>query len=345
MYAMIKETPRARANPPMRQRLASAPLLFHNIRRYAQCLLVTRAQNALEVATDQDVADTVMSGFGVMTPVIRAAGQKGKAGEASAVAFVTLALQRGFSPDTPSPGFAAWELQTPPLVAAASYGYTAVVKALLDAGASPGAVDVPDRDNALHAALEHAATLAFMLGHSESFRTLVSSANRYGKTAFTAALLAEPHKAAHKKAIVLLAPHVVLSDDDVRIIRAHRKLGRLQALIMEEASVPPRPLPAATTRFWQPAWHWSFPSSDRAALRVTYELARRGWCRLPPELWLRIFGWVERGWFAAHEATVAAVPGGAQAASASASAQDGSAVARATIHSSLARSEKKRNRT
>ena len=271
-------------------------MLWHVICRYAGACLVSRAHLALERATDDEVADTAAARLGLITPVIRAAGQKGKAGEASALAFVELAARRGFSLDEPSPGFAAWEQWLPPLTVAASYGFTQVVNLLLASGASPLALDEPDHDNALHAALEHADTLSVLLAHSPTLRRLVNAPNKYGRTPFVAALIAEPHKATHRRALALLAPHAALSDDDYWLVRTQRKLARLQACIFDARLTPPRPVPARSTRFWDARWHWSFPASDRAAVRLTYLLAKRHGA-LPAELWLCIFAWVERGWF------------------------------------------------
>ena len=62
---------------------------------------------------------------------------------------------------------------------------------LLNAGASPLVCELPDLDNAIHAALEHEQTVALLLAYSAQTRGLASSPNRYGKTPFVAALVAE----------------------------------------------------------------------------------------------------------------------------------------------------------
>ena len=247
-----RRTARTTADAPWRQRFAAAPILCHTIRRYAGGCLVARAHRALQIASEAEVSNAAASDLGIVPPVIRAAGTKGKAGEASALAFVRLAIERGFSLDVPAPGFAAWEQQSPALVVAAGYGYRQVCEELLNAGASPLVCELPDLDNAIHAALEHEQTVALLLAYSPQTRGLASSPNRYGKTPFVAALVAEPFKPAHRKALALMQPHVLLSDDDHRIVRSQRRLNRLQALISDTRVVPPRPVAAATTRFWQP---------------------------------------------------------------------------------------------
>ena len=71
---------------------------------------------------------------------------------------------------------------------------------------------------------------------------------------------------------------------------------------------------------WRPGWHWSFPRADRHAMTLTHALACRGHCRLPPELWRHVFGFVERGWFGVG--TPACYISGAPAASASGETND-----------------------
>ena len=135
--------------------------------------------------------------------------------------------------------------------------------------------------------------------HSAEFIPLVNSPNRYGKTPFIAALVADPQKAAHKTSAEYLALHAVLSDDDFLILRTQRKLARLQAVILDRTTVPPSQVPVARTRSWQPAWHWTFPASDRAVLNLLHAFSFRtdSESPLPPELWAHVFSFVERGHF------------------------------------------------
>jgi len=303
---------RAPAEAPWRQRFSRAPPLFHEIRLKAQGCHVNAAIELLQNATDESVAELAASDIGVIADVIRAASTKGMArGEHFSHHFVDLALQRGLPPNTRSPGFAAWEQLSVPLVSAAQYGYVAVIHKLLEYSANPAAVDAPDCDNALHAAIEKPQTIGWLLSntwlvagqdvtnpHRADFIRLVNSPNRYGKTPFIAALVADPQKAAHKQSAVDLARHAVLSDDDFLILHTQRKLARLQALILDHTTNPSQ-VPAATTRFWQPAWHWTFPASDRAVLNLLHAFSFRADSEspLPPELWAHVFSFVERGHF------------------------------------------------
>ena len=307
-----RRSARAPADAPWRQRFARAPPLFHDIRYKAQASHVQGAISVLRGATDECVAELAASDIGVIADVIRAASTKGNDGSNSAFIFVEVALRRGLPPDTRSPGFAAWEQLSVPLVSAAQYGYVAVIRKLLENGANPAAVDAPDCDNALHAAIEKPTTIKFLLcntwmvagpvatnPHRAEFIRLVNSPNRYGKTPFIAALVADPQKAAHKQSAVDLARHAVLSDDDFLILHTQRKLARLQAVILDRTTVPPSQVPVARTRFWQPAWHWTFPASDRAVLNLLHAFSFRADSEspLPPELWAHVFSFVERGHF------------------------------------------------
>lgn len=54
---------------------------------------------------------------------------------------------------------------------------------------------------------------------------------------------------------------------------------------------------------WSPALHWSFPTTDRQALSLLWHALRRPAAPdlLPEVLWLHIFGFVERGWWAERQ--------------------------------------------
>ena len=135
---------------------------------------------------------------------------------------------------------------------------------------------------------------------------------------------------------MLMVPHAAVSDRDWRVLVARRRVSKLlelalaaakqaqqaqqQAQQQEQQQQQPSAssshlahLPSSAEH-WHAAWHWSFPTADRAALRVTYELAKRGNGPLQPELWALAFGWVKRGWFAASRSAsaVAMDPGFSQ---------------------------------
>lgn len=54
---------------------------------------------------------------------------------------------------------------------------------------------------------------------------------------------------------------------------------------------------------WSKGLHWSFPESDRAALNWLWHAARRASAPdlLPEALWLHVFSYVTRGWWASRE--------------------------------------------
>ena len=302
---------RSLAEAPWRQRFSRAPPLFHEIRLKAQGCHVNAAIELLQNATDESVAELAASDIGVIADVIRAASTKGMArGEHFSHHFVDLALQRGLPPNTRSPGFAAWEQLSVPLVSAAtatwpsSISYSNIVPIRQQ-------WMLPIVTTRYTRRLRKPQTIGWLLSntwlvagqdvtnpHRAEFIRLVNSPNRYGKTPFIAALIADPQKAAHKQSAVDLARHAVLSDDDFLILHTQRKLARLQALILDHTTNPSQ-VPAATTRFWQPAWHWTFPASDRAVLNLLHAFSFRADSEspLPPELWAHVFSFVERGHF------------------------------------------------
>ena len=287
-----RRSARPAAAPPARTQLINSPSLWWDIVRAAEQCSIPRARLALESADDDVIASAMASPLGIITPIIRVAGQKGRAGDTLVLPYVQLALERDFDPDVGSPHLATPEIRTPPIVAAASYGFTQVLHALLEAGASPTAVDT-DLDNVFHASLLHPRCIEFLLRHPRlaGVRSqLVSSPNKFGRSPLIGALCVEPFKACLKQSAALLAPYVVLSDDDFRILTQHsgaKHLKRLMALC--NAATP--------SRCWAPSSHWSFPASDRFAMRHLFEMARRGFGPLPPELWCVVFSFVERGWF------------------------------------------------
>ena len=74
-------------------------------------------------------------------------------------------------------------------------------------------------------------------------------------------------------------------------------LGRLEPLLRELY-----PSVSDITR-WIPVLHWSFPTTDRQALSLLWHALRRPAAppTLPDELWLRVFSFVQRGWWTARE--------------------------------------------
>jgi hypothetical protein len=199
-------------------------------------------------------------------------------------------------------------MYTPPLVAAATYGFGDVMRVLLDAGAHADAAD-SDGDNALHAAAAkpfHRA-IACLLDYESPCATAAPRAarrslataqrNRLGKSPLVAVLCAANYGRKQRAAAEMLAPHSSLSDADFRVLARHIRLQRLVTMASGLADLERGREVNGDGLCWTPGLHWSFPASDRAVIRTTYELARRGGGALPPELWLLVFRNVRRGWF------------------------------------------------
>lgn len=295
-----------RAEPPSRLRFAQAPSLWRRI--VHDNLSARRAITALTAADDDEVAEAIKSPLGIMTPVIRASAVRGQlVGEGDALEFIRLALERGFSPDTSSPLLVASEIVTPPIVAAAAAGLSEVLRALLDAGASPDAVDT-DGDNVFHASIKHPDTVQLLLTHPRVDavrKRLASSPNKLGRIPLVAALSCERYtmrvKTSALRLVQLHAQHVVsFTDHDFRMLQGKAYHNGPQALkhLKGLVAMLGRDNNALRNDFWQPKIHWSFPHSDRATLRHIFELSKRtDGARLPPELWLLVFSFVQRGWF------------------------------------------------
>ena len=96
-------------NPHWReaQRPEDAPALWRRVTHAAQSCSVLRALAALQAASPEEVEEAQRcASLGLIVPAIRAAGArktKTSAPPAELLAFVELALQRGFSPDASCP--------------------------------------------------------------------------------------------------------------------------------------------------------------------------------------------------------------------------------------------------
>lgn len=288
------------AAQPARLRQAAAPVFWKRI----QGASVRRARVHLQEVSEEELADCIASPMaGVLASIIRAAGARvpevsrsstiSKAHahiEAELIEVVQLGLRRGLSPDQPTP-WAEAEIFTPPLVAAASYDFERLLDLLLAEGADTMQRN-SDGEVALHAAVDRPSALRRLLVNPQTSLAAISGK---GRTPFIAALLRDPLKPIHTQACdaMVATGSVALTDHDFACIHSAKRLPRL-------LSVVDRCYPAVvhSRAGWHPTWHWSFPASDRNTIRITFELARRGHASLPPELWLTIFGQVQRGWFA-----------------------------------------------
>ena len=288
-------------NPHWRaaKRQEDAAELWRRVVDAAQVCSVLRARAAL-LAASPELIDEARSGpLGLITPVIRAAGaRKTKAAAAprELLETVRLALDKGFSADAPCPQVMAWEIWSPPLVTAASYGYEDVCEELLRRGASPSSRN-SDGDTALHVAVEQPRALRQLL-RAADFRALVGAENRWRLTPLVSALVASPFKAKHWECALLLAPHALLSDRDLAVLAARRRVPRLASLAHALAVASGRRGLPADAMHWHPAWHWSFPPPDRQAASLLRAHSAQG-SPLPPELWLHVLSFCRRGWFAA----------------------------------------------
>lgn len=91
---------------------------------------------------------------------------------------------------------------------------------------------------------------------------------------------------------------VLLSNRDfVRLCASKLEKTRFEPLLRE---LHPG-LPSVV--YWSAELHWSFPAADREALALLWHALHRhsAYDLLPGELWLRVFGFVKRGWWSSRE--------------------------------------------
>lgn len=296
---------RPRAALPFRQLYAAAPPVWHKVMHACESCSLRRAHAALAAASDDECKELEKEGsWSIITPAIRAVGARGdraaQRAEAELLEYVEMCVRRGVSLDTSCPMVMAWEITSPPLVSAASYGLIGTVAKLLEAGADAQARD-SDGNTALHVGIEYPEALRWMID-SGKFVACLNVRNHCNRSPFMIALVHNPWKPKYQQSAALLGPHSRLTDYDYGSARgsslqSHNRVGlvrqRLHRIIQTGTGKN-----RGDPKFWSTAWHWSFPTSDRYALRITYELAMRGNTPLSPELWLHIFSFVQRDWFA-----------------------------------------------
>lgn len=278
----------ARRNEP-------ASELHRSVRSAAEHTSLDKAAKALANATPQQLAEANSEPFSIFTPALRAAGANaGKAPREPPLLlkYVRAALAHGFDPDAASIESSA-AASSPPLVTSAAYGFAGSCAELLRAGASADSVNL-DGDTAAHAAIEHPQVMGLLL---RAEPRLVHVENKWGLSPFVRALIANPLKPVHRQSALLMAPHTMLSDMDLLIVRRRRRGHLLEDLAQLSAQRAGWGLLPTSARFWHEAWHWSFPTTDRDVLELLLSASHRGEIDLDRELVVHIFGFIERGWF------------------------------------------------
>lgn len=327
------------APPPLSALLVEIPPLFVRLNEASS---VRRATVLLREASDEEVAACEACPFGVIGLLVTKAGarapERSKARGSISAAHVALedelldavrlGLRRGLSADRrfQSAGPTYW----PPVVAAARYDFARVLGELLAAGADP-LMRASDRNNAAHAALLRPSALARLLQLEPAAvrRALVDAQDSAGLTPLVSCLApmkglpAATRQLLDQAALLLLGAGASISDCDFDVLRRRRKEDAIIRLVQRTHAWPPgEPLPplhrgplgciAAQRKKeqlglaarWSTAWHWSFPQSDRHAIRSTCLLARRGHSALPEEVWRLVFEHCRRGWFAVRGSNV-----------------------------------------
>ena len=163
-----------------------APALWHRVALACEVNSVRRATTEVEHADEAEVADCRRPGaWSVVTPVVRLVGARGLAAarraEVELKGYLVACLARDLPLDRTCPLGSVREMQAPPLVVAASLGLVDTVSLLLGGGASPTQRN-SDGETALHAAIEQAEALSWML-ESGQFKQCHEVTTTCGRTA------------------------------------------------------------------------------------------------------------------------------------------------------------------
>jgi pyrroline-5-carboxylate reductase len=109
--------------------------MWHRVMHAAESCSIRRALAVLEDASAADVAGACSDqNWSVVTPVVRAAGARGEKAahraEPELLAYLSACVKHGFSVDATCPQVLAWEISSPPIVTAASYGLLRTISAV-----------------------------------------------------------------------------------------------------------------------------------------------------------------------------------------------------------------------
>ena len=219
---------------------------------------------------------------------ISAASAYGAAKERQLCEFVQQVVELGFSPNDA-------HHDNPAVVLAAYHGYVSVLDLLLAAGCSLDGHG--EYGHALMAAVKNGQHAALtLLLQQPAAAALISASCR----ATDSMLFMSIEKRDVASVELLTAAGAKLSDHDLACLAANKR-ARLEKTRLEPMLRELHPEAASVVR-WSPALHWSFPTTDRHTLSLLWHTLRRPAAPelLPEVLWLLVFSFVERGWWASR---------------------------------------------
>jgi hypothetical protein len=257
---------------------------------------------------------------------IAAAAACGAAKEPDVCKYVEAAISCGLRPNDEHGGNSS-------VVQAAYAGFTRVLRILLDAGCEldgrgpHGHAILAAVRNGKHAALE------VLVEHPDAKR-LVTTDGRSHNPAHpwrTPSVLFVALQRRCVESVRLLHERggAALSDHDFVCMSVQKMESSFHLILATLQSAPPLPLQTGAAgspedvRRWSKALHWTFPSTDRHALNLLWHTFQRPTVpavvlqrtehgrrpvrklrrplTLPADLWLHVFSFVERGWWASRE--------------------------------------------
>ena len=220
---------------------------------------------------------------------IAAASAYGASKEAELCAYLRAVLQRGLDANDT-------HHDNTTLALAAYHGYLPVLEVLLAAGYS-----LESRGkygNAVMAAVKNGQLSALELLLQRPDATVVASTApaQYprGESVLHRAIV---NRDVESTRLLLRAGARLSNEDYARLCTCRLEQSRLEPLLHRlHPSVP-------SVARWSAQTHWSFATTDRESLALLWFAVRRPTARnlLPEELWLRVFSFIERGWWASRE--------------------------------------------
>jgi len=225
-----------------------------------------------------------------ITAAASTSGRVRAAEECDLMEYIRAVMEYGLSVNDDHHGDSAVEL-------AAYHGLSHALIMLLDEGCPLR--KVTSQRNAIHAAVrngQHAALEIILSRRGSEARQVVQGEEMGGGgLLFTSLIMEVIAKGDAVSAQLLLANGCAsMSDMDAKCIHKRRLHKKLETLL--HALYPS----IHDVMHWRGRLHWSFPKTDRNTLNWLWHILQRPSNTevLPAEMWLRVFRFFGRGWFA-----------------------------------------------
>lgn len=242
----------------------------------------------IQQATEKDIEVLSISFLAMAITAVGGSGYKSKdKQERDLIDYTEALINRRVDPNDEHKGRSALGL-------AAYYGYTGLLKILLEAGSSISAN--PGAEHALFLAVanfQHASIRMLFDYRTEQIRSILEKESMSLIRKWNTARKAIYHKDIEAIEILRERGGLKLHDRDV-----HNDILRKNLV-----SILQQLYPGANVRCWSRTLHWSFSRNDRGTINWLWHVLVVNQCgqqhqhQLPPEIWLRIFSFIGRNWF------------------------------------------------